>query len=354
MEVLKEHIEKQQIAAFDNFWPILEGFEEIAAKICDDKELAEQFAKLYVDICLKMNNNTVESAMSWLLNELSERGENSYKIAEEVAKGFLRSDKTSAKRIASLIINIKSGEFASLVNDQEVVKTYETVNKTYEDILNLLEEAKTSIEQIQSLRDIDIFMHSKLQKIQEMCYANPNGEQGIVLLAMMKEMLKMLCNKIKEAKNLEKQSTNIVQKLIYAMILPVNNDKDRSVFIAVDSCEVIRDKFVKEFGKAVVNLLLETGSSDTRVAIGLQVCIAELYEEVENNETTIPIIRINLRNNSLNYVRFFRRSKQELDVYYSKMIKVIKRHPEICFAITWLNNRLDLHQEIYPEILRED
>lgn len=327
--------------SYDAAWLILEWWEQIGQRAWKNKDCRKIFIERYSKMCIESSNTLFKACLTWGLNEFLERGSQEA-IGLEIARRLIKSNPGITVYRVLHILSILRPSLKKLVSQDD----YQLPSPDSE-ILFLNSLATEGIRKIEGAPGIltNLSHAAKIsppQEIEELMsfLRTQKSDNGIGIVAMgeLKRLLYSVMEKVEG--NYER-----IKEICLSILKKVDSDADFSKFLGIESLEAVRDKAPTQCAQIMGEYLNDV--KDKNLAFGINVCIAEGYEEGGEKSTGAKMRLIRDSGIWKAVEKHPDNPQNELDVYFPVAAKAINLRKDLTDVAFWLNKRLDQHPNVF-------
>jgi hypothetical protein len=338
-KALREFVRHGSVS-YDSLWPLLELIELLAGEVSRVPALHALFARRYVGMYEIDDDPVLQSALTWLINELVERGEASVSMALRICRGLLEGKGPIPSTVIRLVARARP------VLDQEFSAAPAFQSPLPKDVSSLIElsqEARNRIADKIRTKGRGITSGSLiplLDPLVQRLFDLKRGER-VTALAATKEALKFMCKKLGKHKE---RGGAVIQDVCAHMLEQVNDRPRRQAFLTIEACEAIRDKAPFDCAVAMADF---APRASPRLAIGIWNCIAEAFEEaVDGALPSPPLLRLRWALPARRWILAGRLDPKSVEVFFERVIPALNKDARILGPCAhWINARFDLHSD---------
>jgi hypothetical protein len=334
------HFSRKAAPSYDAVWTILEGWEQLGARVSPGSRLGELFVESYVHLCLKTPNTFLKGAMTWGLNEFLERGKQ-VKTGQEVARRLIRAIKekpdTTVLRVLHVLNRLKEElrevtdkkEFQLPPEDRETV----ALGQLADGAIQRFDKESRFKEEVRRLASFP-----EVKELIEWWHAARSGQgMGIMAMGQFKRVLGHVAERVGD-------NYKLIRGLCTPILTKVDSDPKFPTFLAIESLEAVRGEAPAHCARVMAEYLRYVKSET--LAFGIDVCMAEHYEE--KGEKAAPA-RWRFSREAGRWkavVKYPEVKPNKLDCFFLLAERALNARPDLASLAYWINRRLDQHPAI--------
>jgi len=288
-------------ARFDDLWPILEAFEELAAEVWHDQKLSDIYASRYAALATIVSSPVLTCLLAWGVNELLERGKKSMALASKVAERLLAADESDQVRcVLGMLVRLRPACRRYLPEDAML-----ETSRAADDLLRSLVAQVTSASRavgaalLVAKTDRHSFAEIVPADLTQLIAVARDGTAlaGVLAMAGIKLALRSLYQPL--ASTTGRARLSIVDYFCKLILLQIGEGRHGTAFLATESLEGLRDHFPNECARSMASVLSSASQALRQAAA---VCIAEGYEERYGGKQQRAVPRFDARHGEVRFI----------------------------------------------------